>query len=66
MRRPLGTDTESGHVAKETLMSALIFFLLCLGILILFLLPDGRAAAIDEGEEARSETKELQILKRKI
>jgi len=47
-------------------MSALIFFLLCLSILILFLLPDGRAAAIDEGEEARSETKELQILKRKI
>ncbi len=47
-------------------MSDLIFFLLCLSILILFLLPDGRAVAIDEGEEARSETKELKILKRKL
>jgi hypothetical protein len=35
-------------------MSALTFFLLFLGILILFLLPDERAIAIDEGEEYRT------------
>lgn len=40
-----------GYVVKETVMSALIFFLLFLGTLILFLLPDERATANDEIEE---------------
>lgn len=33
---------------KETMMSIFIFFLLCIGTLLLFLFPDDRAVANDD------------------